>query len=66
MKKVLIFCLMLIISTIASYANEVKFIQVDSVKYSPSSEQSVSYFKNITVQNQSVLSWNHPFSGSTL
>ena len=47
MKKVLIFCLMLIISTIASYANEVKFIQVDSVKYSPSSEQSVSYFKNL-------------------
>lgn len=47
MKKVLIICLMLMISSIASFASEVKFVQVDSVKYSPVSEQSVSYFNNL-------------------
>lgn len=47
MKKVLFICLMLIVSSIASYATEVKFIQVDSVKYSPVSNQSVSYFDNL-------------------
>lgn len=47
MKKILCLCFIFLISTIGVFASDVKFVQIDSLKFSPNSEESVDNFKNV-------------------
>lgn len=46
MKKVLCFCFLFIFSVIKTFASDVKFVQIDNLKYTPASETSVQEFED--------------------
>lgn len=46
MKKFLCLCFLLIFSVIKSYAADIKFVQIDDLKFSPYSDSSIQNFKN--------------------
>lgn len=46
MKKILCLCLMFLLSAFKAFASDIKFVQIDDLRYSPLSEDSVNNFKN--------------------
>ena len=46
MKKFLSLCLTFLFSTIYVFASDIKFVQIDNLKYNPMAEESVSNFTN--------------------
>lgn len=47
MKKFLCICFAFLFSSMKIFASDIKFVQIDSLKYSPYSQESVDTFKNI-------------------
>ena len=46
MKKILCLIIIMLVSAFRVYASDIKFIQIDDLKYSPYSDESVQNFKN--------------------
>ena len=46
MKKVLCFCFVFLFSSLRIFASDIKFVQIDNLRYSPNSQESVQKFKD--------------------